>query len=57
VIPGNQVFLNGTLLTASGEIRDGMVAARGGRIEYAGPRRDELIPPDAERIDAGGHYI
>lgn len=51
------VFLNGTLITASGLVRDGMLTARDGRIEYAGPRRDEQIPPGAERVDAGGRYL
>ncbi len=54
---GSQVFLHGTIITDSGLIRDGMVVARGGRIEYVGPQRVALIPPGAERFDAGGRYI
>ncbi len=50
-------FLNGDLITDKGIVRDGLVVAEGERIEYAGPRRDELIPPGAERADAGGLYI
>lgn len=53
----SQVFFNGTVITDSGVIADGMVTAREGRIEYAGPRRDEQAPPEAEWIDAGGGYI
>ncbi len=52
-----RAFFNGTLITDSGTIRDGLVVARGERIAYAGPRRDSEIPPEAERIDAGGLYI
>ncbi|MEK7407320.1 MAG: N-acetylglucosamine-6-phosphate deacetylase [Acidobacteriota bacterium] len=52
-----QVFYNGTLITDSGLLPDGMITACDGRIEYAGPRRDEHIPADAERIDAGGLYL
>jgi N-acetylglucosamine-6-phosphate deacetylase len=50
-------FLNGVLVTDAGPIPDGLLVARGGRIEYAGRRRDELIPPGAERVDAGGLYV
>jgi N-acetylglucosamine-6-phosphate deacetylase len=50
-----QVFYNGTLITDSGEIRDGMVIAREGWIEYSGPRLE--IPAGADLIDAGGGYI
>lgn len=53
----SQVFFNGTVITESGLIPDGMITVRDGRIEYAGPRRDERIPPGAERIDAGGLYL
>src|SRR3954447_1819226 len=52
-----QVFFNGTLITASGLIADAMVTTRDGRVVYAGPRRDERMPPGAERIDAKGAYI
>ncbi len=50
-------FLNGDLITDTGIVRDGLVVARGGRVEHAGPRRDELVPPGAETVDAGGLYI
>ena len=53
----SQVFFNGTLISDSGLIADGMITARDGRIEYVGPRRDEHMPPEAERIDAGGAYL
>lgn len=53
----SQVFFNGKVITDSGVIADGMVAARDGRIAYVGPRRDEEAPPGAERIDAAGGYI
>jgi N-acetylglucosamine-6-phosphate deacetylase len=52
-----QVFFNGTLITDSGVIADAMVTTADGRVVYAGPRRDERIPPGAERIDANGAYI
>ena len=51
------VFWNGSVITDRGVIADGMVTAREGRLEYVGPRRDEWMPPDAERVDAGGLYI
>jgi N-acetylglucosamine-6-phosphate deacetylase len=52
-----QVFYNGTVLSDSGPISDGMVVTKLGRIERVGPYDPELIPADAERIDAGGLYI
>jgi len=52
-----EVFHNGALITDSGVIPDGLLMANGGRIEYAGPRRDDLIPPGAEHIDAGGLFL
>jgi N-acetylglucosamine-6-phosphate deacetylase len=52
-----QVFYNGTILSDSGPIANGMVVARLGRIEHVGAYDPDLIPPDAERIDAGGLYI
>jgi N-acetylglucosamine-6-phosphate deacetylase len=52
-----QVFLGGTVVTDSGLVADGMVAVREGRIESAGPRRPDLVPPGAETIDARGQYI
>jgi N-acetylglucosamine-6-phosphate deacetylase len=51
-----QVFFNGKVITDSDVIVDGIVVAKGGRIESAGPRQGEL-PAGAELIDAGGHYI
>jgi N-acetylglucosamine-6-phosphate deacetylase len=53
----SQVFLNGKLITETGVIADGMVTARDGRIDYAGPRADSLIPENAARVDAGGLFI
>src|SRR5260370_37887905 len=53
----SQVFHNGTVLTDSGEIPNGMLVARGGRIEQVCPYDPALIPAAAERIDAGGLYI
>jgi N-acetylglucosamine-6-phosphate deacetylase len=52
-----QVFYNGTILTDSGLISQGMVVARLGRIEHVGPYDPGAIPADVERIDAGGLYI
>jgi N-acetylglucosamine-6-phosphate deacetylase len=50
-----QVFFNGTVITDSGAIADGMVIARDGWIDYVGPRRE--LPSGAETIDAGGRFI
>jgi N-acetylglucosamine-6-phosphate deacetylase len=50
-----QVFLNGTVITDSGSIADGMVVARDGWIESVGARGE--IPADAETIDAAGNFI
>lgn len=52
-----QVFANGTLITDSGTVANGMVLARAGRIEYVGPFDPGRIPTNAERVDAGGLYI
>src|SRR6266852_1431193 len=52
-----QVFHNGTIITDSGVIPNCMLTARAGRIEEVGPYDPGLIPPAAERIDAGGLYI
>jgi N-acetylglucosamine-6-phosphate deacetylase len=52
-----QVFYNGPLITTNEVILDGMLVTLDGRIEYAGARRDDLIPPGAERIDARGFHI
>ena len=51
------VFQNGTLVTDSGLIAGGMVVARDGVIEYAGPRDTAHTPPGAATEDAGGLYI
>ncbi len=51
------VFHNGTLITDSGAIRNGMLAARDGRIEYAGAYDPARVPPGAVMEDAGGLYI
>jgi N-acetylglucosamine-6-phosphate deacetylase len=53
----NQVFHNGTILSGSGPISHAMVVVLKGRIEHLGAYDPGLIPPDAERIDAGGLYI
>jgi len=50
-----KTFLNGTIITDSGVIPDGMVLVQGDRIDYVGPRRE--IPAGAEVIDARGLYI
>src|SRR3989442_11865452 len=52
-----QVFHNGTILTDSGLIPDGVLVSRAGRIDHVGPYDPHLIPETAERIDAGGMYI
>ena len=57
VTPKDRVFLNGAVITDSGVIPDGMVAVTDGRIVYAGPRRDDRLPPSAERVDAGGLHL
>jgi N-acetylglucosamine-6-phosphate deacetylase len=56
-MPGSRVFTNGTLITDTGLVPDGMVVEWGGRIEYAGPRTGVPVPPEAEKIDAAGQYI
>src|SRR5260221_10017654 len=55
--PETQLFHNGTIVTDSGVIPDGILVARAGRIEHVGPYTPGLIPLEAERIDAGGLYI
>lgn len=41
-----------------GEVEHGVIAIRGGRIVYAGPRADFAVDADAiERIDCGGRWI
>src|SRR6266704_844546 len=52
-----QIFHNGTIVTDSGIIPNGMLVVRAGRIEQVGRYTPGLIPPAAERIDAGGLYI
>src|SRR5437667_11588255 len=52
-----QVFHNGTIITDSGLIPDGMLVVRAGRIEHVGPYASGVIPAAAERIDAAGLYI
>jgi N-acetylglucosamine-6-phosphate deacetylase len=51
------VFFNGTVILDNGMLPDGMVVVRNGQIDYAGPRRDALMPEGFARIDAGGLYI
>lgn len=48
-------FLNGSLITDSGVIPDGMLIVENNRIDYAGPRRE--IPAGAEIVDAGGLFL
>ena len=50
-----KVFLNGSVITDSGVISDGMVVVRGDRIEYVGPRRE--VPAGAEIVDASGLFL
>ena len=50
-----KAFLNGTIVTDSGVIPDGMVLVQGDRIDYVGARRE--VPAGAEVIDARGLYI
>src|SRR5215471_5974990 len=52
-----EVFYNGTVITDSGLIPNGMVITGGGRIEHVGPYDASAVPTNAERIDAGGLYI
>lgn len=54
---GWRAFLHGALITDSGLVPDGIVLARDGRIEYAGPRSGTQLPPDAAQVDARGLYI
>ena len=50
-----QVFLGGDLITDTGVLADGMLIAKEGVIDYAGPR---IAPPDnAEVIDSAGACI
>jgi N-acetylglucosamine-6-phosphate deacetylase len=51
------VFRNGTLVTDSGLVPDGMVTARDGLIEYAGPYEAGRVPAEARIEDAGGLFI
>ncbi|KRE91346.1 N-acetylglucosamine-6-phosphate deacetylase [Arthrobacter sp. Soil764] len=46
---GNELFLRGRIVTASLDIADGVVAADGGLVTFAGPARDfpGVVPPDA----------
>jgi N-acetylglucosamine-6-phosphate deacetylase len=52
-----EVFFNGTVLTDSGAIPNGMVVVDDGRIERVGHYEPSLIPPGASRIDVGGLHI
>lgn len=53
----SRVFYNGTILTDSGPVPNGMLVEGSGRIEYVGAYDTSAIPADGERIDAGGLYI
>ena len=47
----------GTCVTPHTRIRDGLVVARGGMIDYVGPRDEARVPEGARWIDAEGHYV
>lgn len=51
----NEVFLRGRIVTASLDIADGVVAADGGLVTFAGPAQDfpGVLPPDAP----GGRFL
>ena len=51
------VISNGTALTPSEEIKDGIVVIEGDKIVDVGKRGEIAEPADAERIDAEGNYI
>ena len=60
----DRVWYNARLLTMAeappglGVVEDGVVAAHGGRIVYAGPAADAPAAPDAEeRIDLDGRWV
>ena len=50
-----KAFVNGTVITDSGVIPDGMVLVQGDRIDYVGTLRE--VPAGADVIDARGLYV
>lgn len=52
---GKELFLRGRIVTASLDIADGVVAADGGLVTFAGPAQDfpGVLPPDAP----GGRFL
>ncbi|MEN8230836.1 MAG: N-acetylglucosamine-6-phosphate deacetylase [Bacteroidota bacterium] len=55
--PPYLVIRNGTILTPDREIKEGVVILREKKIVAVGQRGTVDEPPDAEVIDASGHYI
>ena len=57
----DRLWRNARLMTCAGEglglVEDGVVAARGGRIAYAGPANDAPAFGAAETIDCAGRWI
>ncbi|NIM94063.1 MAG: N-acetylglucosamine-6-phosphate deacetylase [Anaerolineales bacterium] len=51
------IIHNGTVLTPSKEIMDGVVVVEGSKIMEVGTRGEVQEPSDAQVIDAGGKYI
>ena len=51
------VIRNGTILTPTREIRDGVVVIEGTKIVEVGRAGATHVPADAEVIDAGGEYV
>lgn len=51
------IVCNGTVLTPSKEIKDGMVIVQGSTIVDVGQRGQIQVPVDAAIVDAKGHYI
>ena len=54
---GYKVVFNGTVVTPTHQINDGVVVIQDKRIIDVGKRGEIAEPEDAKRIDAGGHYI
>ncbi|MEX2579806.1 MAG: amidohydrolase family protein [Verrucomicrobiales bacterium] len=56
-VPEIQVFRNGTVVLPDLLVEDGVVVARGGRIESVGRAAELEVPEGAGIVDAGGGYI
>jgi len=56
-MPGYKLFTGGRLILPDRILDDGCVLLEGDRITEVGKRLEVTVPPDAEIIDAGGHYI